>query len=117
MTTQGKTKKTQVVRQYSRFIAPGSRRVEASPAFGAVEASAYVTAAGDAITIVLINPTAGSQPVTLTLPNGPDVTRLQVIRTSATEDCQVVEPVEIRGGKASFVMPGECIVTLTSGGT
>jgi hypothetical protein len=76
-----------------------------------------VTAAGDAITIVLINPTAGSQQVALTLRGGPDVARLRAIRTSATEDCQVVEPVEIQGGTGSFSMPGECIVTLTSGGT
>ena len=47
MSTSGKTKKTQVARQYSRFVAPGSVRVEASPAFGEVISSAHVTAGGE----------------------------------------------------------------------
>jgi O-glycosyl hydrolase len=115
MTTRGKTKKTQVVRHYSRFLAPGSRRIEADPAYGAVAASAYLTAAGDGMTLVLINARSEAQPVTVTLRNGPEIARFRAVRTSATEDCQVVEPVTVEDGRATWVMPGQSIVTLTSG--
>ena len=114
MNTRGKTKKTQVVRQYSRFISPGSVRVEATPAYDEVMASAYLTPAGDAVTLVLINPRGQEQPVTVALRGGPKVSQWQVIRTSSTEDCQLVVPVDVTEGKAAFTMPAQCIVTLTS---
>jgi glucuronoarabinoxylan endo-1,4-beta-xylanase len=114
MSTSGKTKKTQVVRQFSRFIAPGSVRVEASPAVGDVMASAYVTAGGDAVTVVLINPTAQEQPVNLALRGGLKVTQFQAVRTSATEDCQTVQALIVGDSKTAFAMPGQSIVTLTS---
>jgi O-glycosyl hydrolase len=114
MTTQGKTKKTQVVRHYSRFIAPGSRRVEADPAYGAVMASAYLTRAGDGLVLVLIHPQDQEQAVTVTLRDGPKVARFRAIRTSATEDGREIEPVVVREGRTTFAMPGQCIMTLTS---
>jgi glucuronoarabinoxylan endo-1,4-beta-xylanase len=114
MSTSGKTKKTQVVRQFSRYIAPGSVRVEASPAFGDVMASAYLSAAADALTLVLINPQTESRPVTVKLKGGPALAQLQAIRTSATEDCKELEPVALSGGTASLTLPGQCILTLTN---
>jgi len=52
--------------------------------------------------------------VTLSLHNGPDPAQLRAYRTSATEDCQAIEPVTLQDGRASFTMPAESIVTLTT---
>lgn len=114
MTMQGKTKKTQVVRHYSRFIAPGSRRIAADPAYGEVAASAFLSPAGDGLTVVLINAKSEARPVSLTLRNGPSIARFQAVRTSATEDGQAVEPVTVEDGRATLEMPAQSIVTLTS---
>lgn len=113
MSTTGKTKKTQVVRRFSRFIAPGSVRVEATPAYGDVMASAYVAPGEKALTIVLINPKDAEVPVTLKLRTALKPTSLQTIRTSATEDCQPGAPVAVSEGNATLTLPGQCIVTLT----
>lgn len=114
MDLRGKTKKTQVVRQYSRFIAPGSVRLAATPAFGDVMASAYRGPTGEGFTVVLINPQSDQQSVSVILRGGPHVSRWQVIRTSATEDCLVVTPVDVQDGRATFEMPPQSIVTLTT---
>jgi O-glycosyl hydrolase len=107
-------KKGYVTRQFSRFIPAGSVRVDATPAYGDVNASAYVNEAGKALTVVLINPGKQAQAVTLTLKGTPAVESLRTIRTSATESGAVLAPTAVGGGRATLTLPGESIVTLTN---
>lgn len=108
------TKKTHVVRHYSRYIPAGSVRIGTEPAYGAVLSSAYSLKGGQGVTLVLTNPGETSQAVTLTLKGLAGVKRLTQVRTSAREDSKVVEPVRIEGGRARVTLPGQSIVTLTT---
>lgn len=117
MHLDGPTKKTHVVRHYSRFIPAGSTRIEATPAYGDVTASAYALGADGeraGLTIVLTNPGEQEQPVTLKLQSGPQVTRLNVVRTSAREDFKSLDPAPVKDGVVTLTLPGQSIVTLTT---
>jgi O-glycosyl hydrolase len=107
-------KKGYVTRQFSRFIPAGSVRVDATPAYGDVNASAYVNDSSKTLTVVLINPGKQEQAVTLTLSGTPVVESLKTIRTSATESGAVLAATAVRGGKATVTLPAESVVTLTN---
>jgi O-glycosyl hydrolase len=107
-------KKGYVTRQFSRFIPAGSVRVDATPAYGDVNASAYVHDAARTLTVVLINPGKREQAVTLTLNGTPAAESLKTIRTSATESGAVLAPTAIDHGRATLALPAESIVTLTN---
>lgn len=112
MHLSGPTKKTYVVRQYSRFIPAGSARIGAEPAYGEVLASAYAVQGG--VTVILTNPGEKDQAVTVTLKGLPQVKRLSAIRTSATEDSKVLEPVRVQAGNVQVTLPAQSITTLTT---
>ena len=113
MPQRGMSKKTYVVRHYSRFIPPGSVRVDATPAYGDVFVSAF-THGQDGLTMVLIN--AGDQPqgITLKLEQAGNIPQLNMIRTSATEDCATLDPLPIVDAAGKFEMPAQSIITLTT---
>lgn len=73
------------IAQYSRFVRPGWRVVQAtaSPTPG-VYATAFTNKAGDKLAIVMVNTTTTDKPITLTTPA--PVRTLTLYRTSATED-------------------------------
>ncbi|HEY0868241.1 MAG TPA: hypothetical protein VGE01_12720 [Fimbriimonas sp.] len=106
MPLEGLNKKTHVVRHYSRYIPAGAVRVDATPAYGKINASAYVK--GEDLTVVLLNTTNTPQRITL---KGTGSRKLNVVRTSATEDSK--ELPAIAPGEAVDV-PGPGIVTLTT---
>lgn len=106
MPLEGLNKKTHVVRHYSRYIPAGSVRVDATPGYGKVNASAFVK--GDDITVVLLNTSTIPQRVSL---KGIGNRRLNVVRTSATEDSKELPAVGV--GEVVEV-PGLGIVTLTT---
>jgi O-glycosyl hydrolase len=112
--TKGLDQKGYVTRQFSRFIPAGSVRVDATPAYGDVNASAYVNDAGRTLTVVLINPAKQEQAVTLTLRGTPATESLKTIRTSASESGAVLAPTPVSGGRATLTLPAESIVTLTN---
>ena len=112
--TKGLDQKGYVTRQFSRFIPAGSVRVDATPAYGDVNASAYVNDAAKKLTVVLINPGKAEQAVTLTLRGTPEVASLRTIRTSATESGAVLAATAVTDGKATLTVPAESIVTLTN---
>ncbi|MGD2175423.1 MAG: hypothetical protein PVJ27_08475, partial [Candidatus Brocadiaceae bacterium] len=72
------TPKTAAAMHYFRFIGAGWTRVTAEPAYGDVKASAYTSPEGDALTMVLLNPTDRTQTVTLALRNVPRLGRVEV---------------------------------------
>jgi O-glycosyl hydrolase len=111
---RGLDKKGHVTRQFARFIPAGSVRVDATPAYGDVNASAYVNDAAKTLTVILINPGKAEQAVALTLRGAPAVTSLKTIRTSATESSAELAPTAVTDGKAAMTLPAESIVTLTN---
>ena len=114
MHLSGPTKKTHVVRHYSRYIPAGSARIGADPAYGGVLASAYALPKGQGVTIVLTNPGTEPQAVTVTLKGLARVKKLIEVRTSATEDSKSLPPVAVESEKARIELPGQSIVTLTT---
>lgn len=111
MPLSGLDKKTHVVRHYSRYIPAGAVRVDATPAFGGLNVSAYVR--GRDVTIVLLNTTAKAESAQVNL-RGLKVGKLNVVRTSATEDSRSMPPVSVAGGRATVEIPGPGIVTLST---
>jgi O-glycosyl hydrolase len=113
-TTKGLDKKGYTVRQFSRYIPAGSVRVDATPGFGAVAASAYVTPDGKGLTVVLVNPGPSAQQVQLALRRVPTVPALTAVRTSASEDGKDLGALPVKDGSVALALPGASIVTLTT---
>jgi O-glycosyl hydrolase len=103
-----------VVRHYSRYIPAGSVRVDATPAYGEVLASAYVSKGGKGLTLVLTNPGAKPQEVSVTLKGLGSVKKLSTVRTSATEDSKPQGAAQVQGGKLRVTLPAQSLVTLTT---
>ncbi len=110
------TPKTYAVMHYSRFIRPGAVRVDASPAYGAVQASAFKHEAGGALTIVLLNPGEDEQPVTVRFAQDPGFGSMELYRTSATEGMSRLPDAPVEGGTVQLTMPPLSMVTLHHAG-
>ncbi len=109
------TKKTYAMQHYSRFIDEGAYRIKASPAEGEVRVSAYFHPWTGALTIVIINPTETEQDVLLRFEHTAPVDELDLYRTSAEENLELIDSVMIDDGRgAAFIMPPQSIVTLTN---
>lgn len=106
------TKKSQIARQFFNFVRPGAVRIEAAPAYGPVNASAYVHDGNKTLTVVLINSGEADRAVAVEVPATVSVSRFQTYRTSAKEDRAEVEPTAVSGGKAELTLPGRSVVTL-----
>jgi len=106
------TPKTYAVMHYSRFIRPGAVRVEARPAYGTVQASAYMHEASGAMTIVLLNPNETEQPVTVKFVQAPGFGVMAVYRTSAQEGLRPVGQVPVARDGLSITMPPLSMLTL-----
>ncbi len=110
------TPKTYALLHYTRFIAPGSVRVDAEPAYGDVAVGAFHHPETGALAIVILNPTDKEQPVSISFRQDPGVQAMQLYRTSATEHVKQLPDVAVAGGKLSLTMPAESMVTLYSPG-
>jgi O-glycosyl hydrolase len=119
-TTAGPTKKTWVVRQYSRFVPVNAVRVAAEPAYGDVNVSAFVTNGRGGVagrfTAILTNHSQRDQDVRLSLrgPGMAQLGKLTLIRTSATEDgVELPAPVAAQR-ELRLTVPAQSVVTLTN---
>jgi O-glycosyl hydrolase len=112
MPLEGLNKKTHAVRHFSRFIPRGATRVEATPAFGAINASAFVN--GQDYTIVLVNPTDELQPVTINLRNMERNPFVFAVVTDASRDSADGGRIPVTGNMIRVDVPGPGIVTLTT---
>lgn len=112
MPLDGPSKKTHAVRHFSRFIPRGAVRVEAAPAFGDVNASAFVN--GQDYTIVLVNPTDGMQSVTVNLRNMERNPFVFAIVTDESRDSADGGRIPVTGNMIRVEVPGPGIVTLTT---
>ncbi len=105
-------RKTNVAQQYFRLVRPGAVRVDASPAYGDVTASAYVHDENQTLTVVLTNPTDQAQDVTVRLAGETGVKTFDAWRTSESEGFAQVDAVAVRGQAAMIALPAQSIVTL-----
>jgi len=111
MLTSGMDKKTHVVRHYSRYIPAGAVRVEATPGYGPINASAFVR--GKDVTVVLLNTSDAPKRIRVNL-KGISAKRLNAVRTSATENSKTLPAQNVRGGAVTIEVPGPGIVTLST---
>ena len=118
------SKRGYVMSQFARFIRPGAVRVGATakPETN-LFASAYKSADGDSVIVVLVNRDfKNSKSVTVKV-QGADVQSFHVYTTSESKNAKYEGEVEVKNGSVTITMdPGEstfkdCIVTLVGVGT
>lgn len=112
MVMQTQTKKTQVAKQYFRFIRPGALRVEATPSDGPVAASAFFHPVSHTLTIVLINREKTPQAVALRLVAAPGFGTMKAYRTSALDSFRQIGGPRISGDTVTLTLPAQSVVTL-----
>ncbi len=105
------TSKTAAAMHYFRFIGAGWVRVAADPAYGEVKASAYVAPEGDALTVVLLNPTDQGQSVSLELKAAPEIGSMEAYATSADRRFDRLGEERIGDNRISIDMPAQSMVT------
>ncbi len=107
------TPKTYTAMYYSKFIRPGTVRIDARPGFGDVQVSAFLNEGRGELAIIAINPTGQEQPLNLTFSNLKAPASLKAYRTSASENMQQAGQVTVNNNKAAFRMMSQSIVTLS----
>ena len=94
--------------QYSRFVRPGSQRIEAISTDQAVKVTAYKD--GQDIIVVAIN-NGGTKTVQFNLNGISDVTRVNPIRTSETENWAVLDSIAVSGSTFMAILSANSITT------
>ncbi|MFW6303936.1 MAG: glycoside hydrolase family 30 beta sandwich domain-containing protein, partial [Candidatus Sumerlaeota bacterium] len=107
------TPKTYAVMHYTKFIEPGSVRIDTEPALGTVKASAYLHKEKNIFTAVLLNPTDEEQSVTLNI-NGVDLKQLNTFVTDANARLKASDPAMVNDGKVMVKMGPQSMITLTT---
>lgn len=97
-----------VVGQFSKFIKQGAKRVKSLSSNSSVQVTAYIN--GTTTTIVMLNNSGNSQTAKFNL-SGLNVTRLNAVRTSATENWSTLSPVSISGTGFTTTLPANSITT------
>jgi len=105
------TPKTYTAMHYSRFIRPGARRIDARPGFGDVQVSAFLHEANGELAVVAINTTERQQALNLTFTNIKSPAKLEIYRTSASENMQQAGEAAVSDNKTAFQMTPRSIVT------
>ena len=117
------SKRGYVMSQFARFIRPGAVRVGATIKPEAnVFASAYKSAGGDSVIVVLLNRDyKNSKSVTVKV-QGADVQTFHMYTTSETKNVKDEGEIEVKNGSVTITMESgtsnkDCIVTLVGVGT
>ena len=118
------SKRGYVMSQFARFIRPGAVRVTATLKPEAnVFASAYKSADGDSVIVVLINRDYKNDKEVTVKVQGADVQTFHVYTTSETKNAKDEGEVEVKNGSVTIKMTSggnnfkDCIVTLVGVGT
>jgi hypothetical protein len=111
------SKRGYVLSQFARFVRPGAIRVGATAKPEAnVYASAYKSADGDSVIVVLINRDYGqNKTVTVNVP-GTKIESFEVFTTSETKNATKEGEVEVKNGSVTITMNKDCIMTLVGVG-
>jgi len=107
------TPKYYAVKQFFKFISPGSIRVEAKSDKQQILVSAYLNDEQGGITLVIINRGAKDANARVLLKNLA-VSVLKQYRTSKTEKCEYIGDVPIKNGQIEVLLPSDSIITLTT---
>ncbi len=97
--------------QYSRFVAPGSQRIDAQSTDDSVKSTAFLSEAG--LVLVLINTSDANQDVTLEL-QGVAAEQFSRVRTSLTENWATLPVVLPEDSTFTITLPPYSIETLAS---
>ena len=95
--------------QFSRFIEPGSTRIQATSTDAAIQTTAYVS--GSELVFVAINTNHGSQDVTFNLSGLPSSAQFELVRTSATENWATLPSVSLSESSFTATLLGNSITT------
>ena len=117
------SKRGYVLSQFARFIRPGAIRVGATAKPEAnLFASAYKSAGGDSVIVVLVNRDYGhNKTVTINVP-GANIETFHMYTTSEVKNAQYEGEVEVKNGSVTITMDAgntsnkDCIVTLVGVG-
>ena len=107
------TPKTYTAMHYSRFIKPGTKRIDAQPGFGDVQVGAFLHPDSGELTIVAINPTKQEQRLNLSFKNLNVSASLKVYRTSASGNLKEIEETSVNNNIITFEMIPQSIVTFS----
>lgn len=108
------TPKYYAVKQFFKFISPGSVRVEARSDRPQILASAYLNEESGDITIVLINRGMTDVNAKISLKNITPSLTLKQYRTSRNENCKYIGNIVVRDGLLEVLLPSDSITTLTT---
>ena len=119
------SKRGYVMSQYARFIRPGAIRVGATAKPEAnLFASAYKSAGGDSVIVVLVNRDyKNDKTVTVSVPGVAKLESFHVYTTSETKNAKYEGEIEVKDGAVTVKMDAgssefkDCIVTLVGVGT
>ena len=98
------TPKTASGMQYFRTIKPDSVRIDAEPAFGDIQASAYLHEQSGQLSIIVINAKKEEVQSTIEMESGPRNGTLQVYRTSQDEKFETLDEISLRNGSVDTTL-------------
>ncbi len=96
------------VGQFSKFIKQGAKRIKSLSSNSSVQVTAYIY--GVTTTIVVLNNSGNSQTAKFNL-SGLNLTQLNAVRTSATENWSTLSPVSINGTGFTTTLPANSVTT------
>lgn len=99
--------------QFTRFVAPGSRRIAAVSREKSLRTTAYVK--DGRLTIVAINNGAAALPASFALAGVPCGAQVLPVTTNATESWKQLAPLPLDGGRFSVTLAPGSVTTFTSG--
>lgn len=107
------TPKYSALKQYSKFIRPGSVRIAVTPTSSTILGSAYLDEDNGKLTVVFINMNATDTPITGTLVSLPTpIAAFQTVRSSSTENCLQLAATPVVGERISLTLKGQSVTTL-----
>jgi O-glycosyl hydrolase len=95
--------------QFSRFIEPGSTRVEALSSDASIQTTAYVS--NSELVLVAINTGHVGQEVTFDITGLPDLQEFQGFRTSSAENWAIISPLPATNSSFTATLPGNSVTT------
>jgi len=108
------TPKYYAVKQFSKFINPGSVRVDAKSDNPQILISAYLDERSGDVTIVMINRGRSDVDTRISLKNFIPLSSLKQYRTSRTEECRYIGDITVKDNSLEVTLPPESITTLTT---
>ena len=102
-----------VTGQYSKFIAPGARRIRADSTDSTIKVTAYVD--WPQFTIVgFNNNTSGNPTVSFSLVGLPVISTVSSVRTSGTENWASLPTINVTGSTFTATLPHQSVTTFTA---